>query len=268
MARFDWRESRDLLAAALDAEECPETLEHLAVATFWSREVGRAMDLRQRAYRLYVDRGDRRGAARVATGLALDYEHHLGETAVANGWEERASRLLEDVEPCSEHAWLLLWKAHHAILFHNEVERGRALLAEAADLARRLDLTPVQVMARGLRGLALVSEGKLDEGMRFLDETATAAIAGEHQGPRGARQRLLLRADRLRERARPRSRRSMAASSSRRRTSSGTSSSGSPSVAGTTSIFWCGRASGRRPRWRSSASGSICRGKCACTRPR
>ena len=98
------------------------------MATFWSREVGRAIELRQRAYRSYLERGDRRGAARVATALALDYEHHLGETAVANGWKERAARLLEDVEPCAEHAWLLLWKAHHAILFHNEVERGRALL--------------------------------------------------------------------------------------------------------------------------------------------
>ena len=38
-------------------------------------------------------------------------------------------------------------------------------------------------MARGLRGFTLVSEGRLDEGMRMLDETATAAIAGELSDP-------------------------------------------------------------------------------------
>lgn len=183
MTRFDWSESRDLLAAALAAEESPETLEQLAVATFWSREVARAVDLRQRAYRLYVERSDRRSAARVATALALDHEHHLGETAVANGWKERAAHLLEEVEPCAEHAWLLMWKAHHAILFHDQVEHGRALLTEAVELARRINLAPVEMLARGLRGFTLVAEGKLDEGMRFLDEAATAAIAGEIKDP-------------------------------------------------------------------------------------
>jgi DNA-binding NarL/FixJ family response regulator len=183
MARFDWPESRDLLAAALDAEESPEVLESLAVATFWTREVGRAVDLRQRAYRLYLDRGDRRCAARMAISLALDYEHHLGQTAVASGWKERASHLLESIEPCAEHAWLLLWRAHHAILFHQDVERGRGILAEAVEMARRLGLQPVEVMARGLRGFTLVAEGKLDEGMRCLDETATAALAGEIADP-------------------------------------------------------------------------------------
>ena len=182
-ARFDWRETRDLLAAALAAEESPEVLEGLAVATFWTREVREAVDLRQRAYRLYLERGDRRGAARLATGLALDHEHHLGETAIANGWKERAAHLLEDVAPCAEHAWLLLWKAQHAILFHNDVDRGRELLAEAAETARRLGVVPVEVMARGLRGFTLVSQGNLEEGMRFLDEAATAAISGEIADP-------------------------------------------------------------------------------------
>jgi LuxR family transcriptional regulator, maltose regulon positive regulatory protein len=183
MARRAWPEGRDLLTVALEVEETPETLESLAVASFWSRDVGRAVEQRQRAYRLYLERGDRRSAARVATGVALDYEHYLGETAVASGWKERAARLLEEVEPCAEHAWLLLWKAHHAILFHNEVERGRALLEEAVETATRLGLADVALMARGLRGFTLVSEGRLVEGMRLLDETATAAIAGELTDP-------------------------------------------------------------------------------------
>src|SRR5262245_24908915 len=93
MARWAWPEGRDLLTAAVEVEETPETLESLAVATFWSRDISRAVEQRQRAYKLYLERGDRRGAARVATGLALDYEDHLGETAVASGWKERAAHL-------------------------------------------------------------------------------------------------------------------------------------------------------------------------------
>jgi LuxR family transcriptional regulator, maltose regulon positive regulatory protein len=183
LARGAWAESRDLLTAALAQGENPQTLESLAVATFWARDIGRAVDLRQRAYRLYVERGDRRGAARVAIGLALDYEHYLGETAVASGWKERAARLLEDVEPCAEHAWLAVWKAHHAILFHHEIERGRALLSEAMARAHDLGLAEVELLARGLYGFTLVTEGKLADGMRYLDEAATAAIAGELRDP-------------------------------------------------------------------------------------
>ena len=183
MARWSWNEGRDLLAASVEVEETPETLETLAVASFWSRDVARAVEQRQRAYRLYLDRGDRRGAARVAIGVALDFEHYLGETAVANGWKERAAHLLEQVEPCAEHAWLLLWRAHHAILYHHQVERGRELLEEAVEIANRLNLADVLLMSRGLRGFTLVSEGHLDEGMRLLDEAATAAIAGELSDP-------------------------------------------------------------------------------------
>jgi len=76
-----------------------------------------------------------------------------------------------------------VWQAHHAILLHNEIERGRALLSEAMAMSRGLGLTEVELLARGLFGFTLVTEGKLAEGMRYLDETATAAIAGELRDP-------------------------------------------------------------------------------------
>jgi ATP/maltotriose-dependent transcriptional regulator MalT len=63
------------------------------------------------------------------------------------------------------------------------VEHGRELLEQTVEIANRLDLADVALMARGLRGFTLVSEGRLDEGMRLLDETATAAIAGELRDP-------------------------------------------------------------------------------------
>jgi DNA-binding NarL/FixJ family response regulator len=78
---------------------------------------------------------------------------------------------------------LTLWRAHHAILYHNEFERGRTLLSEAIAIARDLRVADAELLARGLYGFTLVTEGKLDLGMRYLDEAATAAVAGELRDP-------------------------------------------------------------------------------------
>jgi ATP/maltotriose-dependent transcriptional regulator MalT len=68
-------------------------------------------------------------------------------------------------------------------VFHNEIERGRALLSEALAMGRDLGLTELELLARGLLGFTLVIDGKLADGMRYLDEAATAAIAGELRDP-------------------------------------------------------------------------------------
>ena len=100
LGRGAWEEARSAFERSLRADESPEALEGLATAAWWLEDDGAAIDARRRAYCLYQDRCDRRGAARVvATGLALDY-YFRGEHAVANGWIRRAHRLLEGIEQC------------------------------------------------------------------------------------------------------------------------------------------------------------------------
>jgi hypothetical protein len=50
-------------------------------------------------------------AARVASFLAWDYGAMRGANAVANGWLQRARRLVEGREPSAEQAWLPLSEA-------------------------------------------------------------------------------------------------------------------------------------------------------------
>jgi hypothetical protein len=61
------------LAAALHHEETAEALEGLSWAAWWLNDVAEIFAARERAYRLYHDRDDRRGAARVAICLAQDH---------------------------------------------------------------------------------------------------------------------------------------------------------------------------------------------------
>jgi LuxR family maltose regulon positive regulatory protein len=179
LARGDWVAARELFEAALQREETPEALEGLAAAAYWLADAASLYRGHERAYSLFHKRGDHRGAARVATSLAVAYEANRGESAVSNGWLQRASRQLEDLPPTPELAWLRLWEAHLALLYRHETAEALRLVGEARQLGRLLRLPDVVTMALALEGFALVSEGNIEEGMRRLDETTTAALAGE-----------------------------------------------------------------------------------------
>ena len=181
LGRRAWAEAAELYQRALAAEETAEALEGFAVACWWQDDVDAAIAARERAYVMRRERGDTVEAARVAGFLAWDYGAMRGINAVANGWLQRARRLVEDLEPSAEHAWLSLIEAS----FHLDTDLTTVLRlsTEAAAHARALGGVDVEMTARTLQGLALVSLGRVDEGTRLLDEGTAAATAGELYDP-------------------------------------------------------------------------------------
>jgi ATP/maltotriose-dependent transcriptional regulator MalT len=175
LSRGAWDEALALLDGA-DGD--PEALEAIGVAHWWLDDADATIDARERAYRIYRDRGDHLGAARVAGALAWDSILFGGRTAVARGWLDRGSRLLEQEPIGPEHAWLAVREAEVAL-----AAGAPALAKEAAQravsIAGQVDREDVQVVGRSLEGLALVHEGLIDEGMRRLDESAVAAKGGD-----------------------------------------------------------------------------------------
>jgi hypothetical protein len=69
-ARGEWDAARAAYEAAVGIAETPEALERLALAAWWRDDLPATIAARERAYRLYRGRGDRRGAGRIATSLA------------------------------------------------------------------------------------------------------------------------------------------------------------------------------------------------------
>src|SRR5690242_10078397 len=124
LERADWREARSAFERAVSEREDAAAVEGLGLAAWWLDDADATFAARERAYRLYRDGGDARGAGRVATWLAWDYNAFRGESAVANGWLRRARSLLETVEPCSEQGWLCLREA--SVLLAAEPELARA----------------------------------------------------------------------------------------------------------------------------------------------
>ena len=179
LARGAWDEAAAQFRAALTAQDTPEAWEGLGLALWWLNDLDGAFDARERAYSLYRARGDRRPAGRVAIWLAWDYLGVRGQMAVANGWLQRAHSLLDELELCGEQGWLALREAENAILWAADPVVSRQLAARGAEIGRVLGLVDLEMFGLAIVGLALVSEGKVEEGMRKLDEATAAAIGGE-----------------------------------------------------------------------------------------
>jgi ATP/maltotriose-dependent transcriptional regulator MalT len=177
--RGTFDEARDKLVASVMRGETPEALEELGLVSWWLDDATRTFESRERAYILYRDRGDARGAARVAIWLVWDNLAFRGDFAVASGWLERSRRLLDEHRDTPEYGWLLIREGEVA-LFRGHNPRGAIdSAARASALGRELHDEGVEFTALGLEGLARVSAGDIDGGMRRLDEATLAATAGE-----------------------------------------------------------------------------------------
>jgi LuxR family transcriptional regulator, maltose regulon positive regulatory protein len=179
LARGAWSDARDLLNASLASGETPELLERLGLAAWWLDDADVVFQSRERAYRLYLDADDRVSAARVAVWLAWDYWAFRGENAVANGWLQRARRLLEGRGDCAELAWLECREGALALFEEGDPDRAHRHASEAIRVATATRHVDFEMLGRAVSGLALVASGAVAEGMSTLDEVNAAVVGGE-----------------------------------------------------------------------------------------
>jgi LuxR family transcriptional regulator, maltose regulon positive regulatory protein len=181
LRRGSWAEARAAFETALAARESPEALEGLGAAAWWLDLADILFDARERAYRLYLDRGDKPDAARIAVNLAWDCWAFRGEHAVASGWLQRARRLLQEFPDSRERAWLEIREGSLALFEDGDPDRAHALAAEGIRAACAAGSHDLEMLGHAVQGLALVSSGAVAEGMRLLDEVNAAVVAGEMQ---------------------------------------------------------------------------------------
>lgn len=177
LARHDWATAVTELEAAAAADSSANVLEALGRAYFWTDDP-RAVAAREAAYRGYRGAGDPHGAARVALALAFDHSSFLGQPAAAQGWLELARRALADNPLSVEHGYLAAWQAD----FSYAAGDTAGLVAGAnrvIEIAAELGNSDLDLIGRAQLGLGKVMQGEVDTGMRLLDATAVAAVAGE-----------------------------------------------------------------------------------------
>jgi DNA-binding NarL/FixJ family response regulator len=179
LSRAAWPEARAAFDASLAVRESPEALEGLGLAAWWLDLADVVFDARERAFRLYRERKDEPGAARVAVWLAWDHWAFRGENAVASGWLQRARRLLEHHPACAERAWLDVREGSLCLFEDYDPDRAHALATDGVRIARQIGHTDMEMLGRAVQGMALVMSGAIAEGLRGLDEVNAAVVAGE-----------------------------------------------------------------------------------------
>ena len=175
LAAADWDTAR---ACFEQLEESAESLDGLSQAAHYQGDHARAIELKERAYAAYQQRGMPVEAAELARWLAFLHGAVHGNSAAANGWMARAESLLADVEPCAAHGWMTLDRAPFT---DAAPERERLALA-ALEIARRFGDRDLEFGAKALLGEAYVASGRTAEGMTLLDETMAAVAGGEVAG--------------------------------------------------------------------------------------
>ena len=179
LAGGDWPAAHLAFEACLRVDENPEALEGLGLAAWWLDLADVVFDVRERAYRIYRERDDSLGAARMAVWLAWDTAAFRGEQAIANGWLQQARRILEGHPDAIEHAWLALRSGVFALLDDGDPDAAESFAAEAVRIGQALGAVDYEMVGRALHGFARVTAGSVAEGLRELDDVNAAVLAGE-----------------------------------------------------------------------------------------
>jgi DNA-binding CsgD family transcriptional regulator len=174
-----WADAQQAFERVLAIEEIPEALEGLGLAAWWLNRSEIVFDARERAFRAYRHRGDQNAAARVAVWLAWDSAAFRGEEGVAKGWLQRARRLLDGRPDSAEHAFLAARAAVFALLDDGDPVAAEALALDAIRIGQSINAIDYEMVGRALYGFALITTGRVKDGLHELDEVSAAILAGE-----------------------------------------------------------------------------------------
>jgi DNA-binding NarL/FixJ family response regulator len=175
----DWRRAYDALLEAHEVEALtPDDLECLAVSAYMLALDDEYVRVLERAHRGHLAAGDTVRAVRCAFWIGLELMTH-GAVGPARGWFARARRMLEsERSDCVERGYLVI----PAVIEHvvaGDPEAAHDAAADAAGIASRFGDKDLLALAVHEQGHALVRLGRMEEGLRLMDETMVSVVAGE-----------------------------------------------------------------------------------------
>lgn len=177
-AQNSMEEAFTLLTSAQAASPLgADDLEILAECAYCTGRDEESAEAHRRSYAKYQRSGARRCAAMCAYGLHLLYARK-GEGALAAGWLGRGQRLLQDDPECVEQGYLLVAQAS-ALYYGGDLESSLALTSRANEIGNRFADPDLANLALHVQGCALIGLDRAAEGIKLIDESMAAVVAGE-----------------------------------------------------------------------------------------
>ena len=183
LAEGAWALAKGLFVRALEEADSADAYAGLADAAWWLGDEDEVFVARERAYQLYQSENDQLSAATMATWLFLDSMEFRGETAIANGWMQRAKQLLEGHENTREYGWLMVWEGSLWWSHENDAAKALELAEVVLEIGTNLDDPDLKTLGLALEGLAMVDRGQIVDGFALLDHAAVATMSGEVGAP-------------------------------------------------------------------------------------
>jgi DNA-binding CsgD family transcriptional regulator len=153
-------------------------LELLATSASMVGRMDEYAALLERVHHAHLDAGETLPAARAAFWLGMTLAVR-GEMGPAGGWFGRMQRLVERAEEdCVEQGLLLIPMVvqRQAAGDYEGAYEAASLAADCADRFRNPDLAAA---AAQFQGMVCIKQGKVEEGLRLLDEAMIVVTAGE-----------------------------------------------------------------------------------------
>jgi ATP/maltotriose-dependent transcriptional regulator MalT len=134
--------------------------------------------LLERLHELRLDAGETELAARAAVLLGLNLAI-AGEMGPAMGWFGRAERLAAQAGEDSVVPGYLLLPVVFQRMSSGDFEGAHNAASEAAAIAERFGEQDLFAVANHIAGSTLIKQGRVDEGLKLLDEAMVAVTSGQ-----------------------------------------------------------------------------------------
>ena len=156
----------------------PADLEVYATTAYMLNRISLMLETFERAHRGYLESGDTRRAARVASWLAFNLASRA-KFGPATGWVRRASLLLDsESEEVVEHGYVWLPQIHQCV-FADDFEGVAKAAEQALQIGLRFDDPDLVALASHAKGRSHLRLGRISEGLAVLDEVMVSVINGE-----------------------------------------------------------------------------------------
>jgi len=153
-----------------------DDLETLAFTSYMIGREGEMVEFLERAHHAHLDTGSLPAASRAAIWIGINLALR-GEMGPSSGWFGRARRLVErHGEPCAEQGYLLV-PVLLGQAMSGDHESAIATASEAIDIGEQFEEPDLVALAVHEQGRALVRMGRVDEGLKLLDEAMVAVTS-------------------------------------------------------------------------------------------
>jgi ATP/maltotriose-dependent transcriptional regulator MalT len=180
LSNADWQHAAAQFREAADQDpSSAEAWAGIAAASYWIPDEEAILKARERAFHLYREQGNTLVAAEMAAWLAVDWLELRGQDALANGWMQRANRLIGKRLNTREGVWITLLKTRLLQLTGAKGNTTAVRAARAASLARQIGMPEAEALGLASEGNARLDEGDVENAVKCFDEAAAIILSSE-----------------------------------------------------------------------------------------